>query len=169
MLQNTDHGGSIAGGSPPQIGRNGRKLPGGLALRSDKLANNRSTWLSASDQSAVRTSSSSHRAVANFAPASRGTISRRRTVSSSRTSANRLRPLGVARASQSSTAVRKVASASGSGTSSPSSAYAVLNSSRRPLRTASASGPRKSQKKGNGWVDPHSSPMNRSGGIGTSS
>src|SRR5499433_249093 len=168
MLQNTDHGGSFVGGSPPQIGRSGRKLRGSSAPSSARLASILSILPWASTQFAVRIRCS-HCAAPNFAPASCGTISRRRVVRRSRTSASRLRPSNVVRASQSSTAERKVASSSGSGTSSPNSAYGDLNSSRRPLRTASASAPGKSQKKGKGWVDPHSSPMNKSGGIGASS
>src|SRR6266436_4770610 len=111
ILQNTDHGGSLTGGSPPQIGRNGRKLRGGSAPSLDRLASTLSVWPPASDQLAVRIDSS-HRAPTNFAPASCGTISRRRTISRSRTSARRLRPSGVVRASQSSTAERNVASSS---------------------------------------------------------
>jgi len=42
MLQNTDHAGSVVGGAPPQIGRSDRKLRGGLSVRSDRFANNRS-------------------------------------------------------------------------------------------------------------------------------
>ena len=53
------------------------------------------------------------------APASRGTISRRRIASSSRTSVSRSRPPASLRASQSSTADCKVDASSGSGTSSP--------------------------------------------------
>ena len=40
---------------------------------------------------------------------------------------------------------------------------------RRPLRTASARSPLKSQKNGNGTFDPHSSPMNSIGTVGASS
>ena len=43
------------------------------------------------------------------------------------------------------------------------------NSRRRPSRTASASSSWKSVKKQNGWVAPHSSPMNSSGTFGASS
>src|SRR5262249_51499441 len=134
MLQNTDHGGSFVGGSPPQIGRSGRKLRGSSAPSSARLGSILSILPWASTQVAVRIRCS-HCAAPNFAPASCGTISRRRVVRRSRTSASRLRPSNVVRASQSSTAERKVASSSGSGTSSPNSAYGDLNSSRRPLRT----------------------------------
>src|SRR5262249_60156433 len=53
MLQNTDHGGSFAGGSPPQIGRSGRKLRGSSAPASPRLASILSISPSASTQIAV--------------------------------------------------------------------------------------------------------------------
>ena len=75
----------------------------------------------------------------------------------------------LSRSAQSSLAATNVRSSSGSGTASPSRAWASSNSARRPLRTASARSPSKSQKNGNGVRAPHSSPMNISGGIGASS
>ena len=89
----------------------------------------------------------------------------------SRTSVEPLRgPRGVSRASQSSTAERNVALRQRDRECRrPARHRPRLNSCRRPLRTASASSPWKSQKNGNGCFDPHSSPMNRSGGIGASS
>ena len=96
MLQNTDHGGSLAGGSPPQIGRSGRKLWGSSAPSSARLASILSILPWTSAQFAVRTCCS-HSAAANFAPASCGTISRRRVLNKSRTNASRLWPFDVVR------------------------------------------------------------------------
>src|SRR5262249_54020244 len=121
MLQNTDHGGSAAGSSPPQIDRSGGRAGGGWASASDKWESSLSVCPSASDQSDV-TIGPSQRATANFVPASRGRISRRRVARRSRISASRLRPLRVADACQSSTAERNVASSSGSGIAPPNSA-----------------------------------------------
>src|SRR5262249_727970 len=126
MLQNTDQGGSFVGGSPAQIGRSGRKLWGSSAPSSARLASILSILPWASTQCAVRMPCS-HCAAPNFALASCGTISRCRVVSRSRTSASRLRPSNVMRASQSSTAERNVASSSGAGTSSLNSTYAELS------------------------------------------
>src|SRR5262249_61279151 len=53
MLQNTDHGGSFAGGSPPQIGRSGRKLRGSSAPSSPRLASILSMLAWAGNQFAV--------------------------------------------------------------------------------------------------------------------
>src|ERR1700751_5533345 len=91
-LQNTDHAGSSCSGSPPQIGRSGRKLGGRFASPSERLASSLSVSPSPSDQSVIRTQASNSVA-AKLASASRGTISRRRIASRSRTSASRLRPL----------------------------------------------------------------------------
>src|SRR5262252_4940694 len=69
MLQNTDHGGSFAGGSPPQIDRSGRKLRGSSAPASARLAIIRSVLPWASTQCAVRMPCS-HCAAPNSAPVS---------------------------------------------------------------------------------------------------
>src|SRR5262245_20033237 len=118
MLQNTDHGGSVAGGSPPQTARPDRTCPGRSAWSPERLASRSSVLPSASDQLALRICPS-WRALPNRAPARRGAISLRRVIKRSRTSASRSRPFDVVAASQSSTAERKVASTSGSGISSP--------------------------------------------------
>ena len=168
MRQNTDHGTVTSPDAPPQIGlpfvsgglRRSRGLPTGC--RQSSLAP------SPMRQFAVSRPLSAASASPKAAPASRGTISRWRIASNSRTSASRFLAAGSSRESQSSTADRKVAASSGSGTSSPYVAKAQAYSLRRPLRTASASSPPKSQKNGNGVFEPHSSPMNSIGIIGAS-
>src|SRR5262245_38772046 len=105
-LQNTDHGGSVAGGAPPQIARSDRKCRGRSARSPDRLASRWSALPSASDQLELRTAPS-WRALANRAPARCGTISLRRVIKRWRTSASRLRPLNVVVASQSSAAERQ--------------------------------------------------------------
>src|SRR5262249_48335025 len=121
MLQNTDQAGNSGPGSPPQIGRSGRKLRGWASSPSERVARSLSVSPSPSAQSATR-EEASNRAATNLAPANRGTISRRRTASKSRTSASRLPPSEVAGAPQSSTAMRNVFSSSGSGIARPNSA-----------------------------------------------
>src|SRR5438876_10559590 len=54
MLQNTDHGGSTAVSSPPQIERSGRQARGALESGSHKLATRLSVCTSGSRQSAVK-------------------------------------------------------------------------------------------------------------------
>src|SRR5258708_37156156 len=83
MLQNTDHGGNFAGGSPPQIGRSGRKLRGSSAPSSARLASILSILPWASTQFAVRICCP-HCATPNFSPGSCGTVSSWRVVTRSR-------------------------------------------------------------------------------------
>ena len=108
------------------------------------------------------------RGIAEPAPVSRGTISSRRIASSSRTSASRAVASGVWRAVQSSTADRSVAGRADRGPRRRISRRPRHIRCVRPLRTASARPPWKSQKNGKGTVEPHSSPMNSIGTIGAS-
>src|SRR2546430_17146135 len=50
MLQNTDHGGSTAGGPPPQIERRGRQGRGALAAACPKMATSLGRWPSCGRQ-----------------------------------------------------------------------------------------------------------------------
>src|SRR5205085_10795149 len=168
MLQSTAQDDSPADATRPQMMRFNARSHGPGALLSERLASNASCRSPANDQLAESTCPSM-RAVRNAAADRCGTMSRRRIARRSRTSARRLLPAGVSRSAQSRIAAENVSSDSGSGISLPNAAYACLNSCRRPWRTASVSALWKSQKNGNGRLDPHSSPMKRSGGIGASS
>ena len=122
MRQSTVHDGTLSPNSLPQI-----RVPAGapgawLMAWSDRLASRRSVAPSPIRQSAVSRRLSPARASPKAAPASRGTISCRRTFNRSRTSVSRFRAAGASRSFQSSTAESRVDGSSASGTSSPNSA-----------------------------------------------
>ena len=170
MRQNTDHGGSAGPASPPQIA-----VPfTSLCLRAislpDRLANKQSVAPSPIRQCAVSRPLSAACASPKAAPASRGTISRRRIASSSRTSASRFLPAGFVARFQSSTADRERRWRERIG-----DLVAIFRIGPGEFACAGPCGRRrrdrraKSQKNGNGAFEPHSSPMNSIGMAGASS
>src|SRR5262249_15940208 len=122
-LQNTDQGGSGAGAGPPEMGWSWVRAWGRAAAAPDRLASKARRWPDGCVQCAVTTFPAARVASgAKAILASSGTILARRTARRSRTRARRAASSARPGASQSSTAERNVASASGSGISSPNRA-----------------------------------------------
>src|SRR3981189_3768693 len=119
IRQNTDHGGMTSLVSPPQIGLPVASLCSRAISLFDKLAMSSSRAPSPMRQLAVSKPLFSACAAPKAAPASRGTISRRRIASSCCTSASRFLPAGLSGECQPTPADANLASPSGSGISSP--------------------------------------------------
>ena len=171
MLQNTDHGGSVAAGSPPQIGA----PPCQSAGRAPTLVRQ----IGEQPQprpSAMRPRGAQQRAAARVACGSNRDAGEQRhdlVAAHGQQIAHQSRGAG-ARARCALVPVEHggrgtCARRADRGSRRRAAHRRSSNSARRPLRTASASAPLKVAEERERLRAPHSSPMNISGGIGASS